>query len=165
MPIVLRLTAKSPHLFSELDFAGRVEDTPLPKDALLHEIGAPILIRPIEERLGLFREELGKKFALLNLRIESGANRHSKVRAAGEKRRWTPVYPREKEPINSSWFCELPAIGIADLLGFVHQETNFLSGFRHVPVFYVKHNPAGNEILASLIAFGTNKGLWKMGEV
>jgi TnpA family transposase len=135
------------------------------KDAVLREIGAPILIRPIEETLAAFREELEKKFALVNQRIESGANRHIKLRGAGEKRRWTLVYPSEEEPINSPFFGELPAIGIADLLRFVHQETNFLSAFTHVLDRYVKHDPAGNEILACLIAFGTNMGLWKMAEV
>jgi TnpA family transposase len=135
------------------------------KDAVLREIGAPILIRPIEETLAAFREELEKKFALVNQRIESGANRHMKVRGAGEKRRWTLVYPSEEEPINSPFFAELPAIGIADLLWFVHRETNFLSAFTHVLDRFVKHDPAGNEILACLIAFGTNMGLWKMAEV
>lgn len=93
------------------------------KDAVLREIGAPILIRPIEETLAAFRQELEEKFALVNERIENGANRHIKVRGAGEKRRWTLVYPNEEEPVNSPFFGELPAIGIADLLWFVHQET------------------------------------------
>ncbi len=135
------------------------------KDVVLREIGAPILIRPIEETLTVFREELEKKFALVNQRIDSGATRHIKVRGAGEKRRWTLVYPSEEEPINSPFFGELPAIGITDLLWFVHQETNFLSAFTHVLDRYVKHDPVWNEILACLIAFGTNMGLWKMAEV
>jgi TnpA family transposase len=135
------------------------------KDAVLREIGAPILIRPIEETLAALRQELEEKFALVNERIENGANRHIKVRGAGEKRRWTLVYPNEEEPVNSPFFGELPAIGIADLLWFVHQETNFLSAFTHVLDRFVKHDPIWNEILACLIAFGTNMGLWKMAEV
>jgi TnpA family transposase len=135
------------------------------KDAVLREIGAPILIQPIEETLAAVREDLEKKFALVNQRIESGANRHIKVRGAGEKRRWTLVYPSEEEPINGPFFGELPAIGIADLLWFVHGETNFLSAFTHVLDRYVKHDPAGHEVLACLIAFGTNMGLSKMAAV
>ena len=135
------------------------------KDAVLREIGAPILIRPIEETLAAVREELEKKFALVNQRIESGANRHIKVRGAAEKRRWTLVYPSEEEPINSPFFGELSAIGIADLLWFVHGEANFLSAFTHVLDRYVKHAPAGHEVLACLIAFGTNMGLSKMAAV
>lgn len=135
------------------------------KDAVLRDIGAPILVRPIDETLEAFRAELAKKFTLVNQRIESGANRHIKVRGAAEKRRWSLVYPSEEEPINSPFFSELPAIGIADLLWFVHQKTNFLSAFTHVLDRYVKHNASWNEILACLIAFGTNMGLWKMAEV
>jgi len=117
------------------------------KDAVLREIGAPILIRPVEETLVAFREGLETKSALVNQRIENGANRHFKLRGAGEKRRWTLVYPSEEEPINSPFFGELPAIGIADLLRFVDQETNFLSAFTHVLNRYVKHDPVCNEIL------------------
>lgn len=135
------------------------------KDAVLREIGAPILSRPIEETLTAFREELEKKFGLVSQRIENGVNRHIKIRGAGDKRRWTLVYPSEEEPINGPFFGELPAIGIADLLWFVHQETNFLSAFTHVLDRFVKHDPVWNEILACLIAFGTNMGLWKMAEV
>jgi hypothetical protein len=135
------------------------------KDAVLREIGAPILLPPIAETLAALREELEKKFALVNQRIESGTNRHIKLHGAGEKRRWTLVYPSEEEPINSPFFGELPAIGIADLLWFVHGETNFLSAFTHVLDRYIKHEPAWHEILACLIAFGTNMGLWKMAAV
>lgn len=135
------------------------------KDAVLREIGAPILSRPIEETLTAFREELEKKFALVNQRIESRVNRHINIRGAGDKRRWTLVYPSEEEPINGPSFGELPTIGIADLLWFVHQETNFLSAFTHVLDRFVKHDLVRNEILACLIAFGTNMGLWKMAEV
>jgi TnpA family transposase len=135
------------------------------KDAMLREIGAPILMRQIVDTLTVLREELEQKFALVNQQIESGANRHIKLRGAGEKRRWTLVYPSEEEPINSPFFGELPAVAIADLLWFVHGQTNFLSAFIHVLDRYVKHEPAGHEILACLIAFGTNMGLWKMAAV
>jgi hypothetical protein len=74
------------------------------KDAVLREIGAPILIQPIEETLATLCEELEQKFVLVNQRIESGANRHIKLRGAGEKRRWTLVYPSDEEPINSPFF-------------------------------------------------------------
>src|ERR1017187_5428174 len=135
------------------------------KESLLREIGAPLLLAPINETLGTFREALEAKFEQVNQRIGSGDNRHLKVRGAGEKRRWKLMYPSEEEPINSSFYSQLPGIGIADLLWFVAGKTGFLRAFTHVLDRYVKHEPEPQEILACIVAMGTNMGLGKMAEV
>ncbi|MFN1208663.1 Tn3 family transposase, partial [Enterococcus lactis] len=44
-------------------------------------------------------------------------------------------------------------------------ETGFLKSFTHVLDRYVKHDPDPQEILAGIVAMGTNMGLWKMAEV
>ncbi len=134
------------------------------KDAVLRDIGAAILLTPIEETLAAFREELERKFALVNQHIDSGDNRAVKVRGTGKKRRWTLVYPSEEEPIDSLLYGKLPAIGIADLLWFVNERTQFLRAFTPVMHRYGKHDPGWHEILACVIAYGTNMGLWKMAE-
>lgn len=135
------------------------------KDAVLAEIGAPILMRPIEETLATFREALESRFTEVNRRIAECANEHIKVTGKGDKRRWTLIYPTAEEPINSPFYSQLPGIGIADLLGFVASRTGFLGTFTHVLDRYVKHDPDPREILACVVAFGTNMGLWKMAEV
>ena len=134
------------------------------KDAILREIGAPILLAPIEETLAAYRTELEAKFKRVNERIENGDNKHIKVTGAGDERRWTLIYPAEEEPINSPFYGQLPGIGIADLLWFVAQETGFLSAFTHVLERYVKQEADPRLILACIVAMGTNMGLWKMAE-
>ena len=59
----------------------------------------------------------------------------------------------------------MPGIAIADLLWFVAENTGFLGAFSHVLDRYVKHEPDPREILACIVAMGTNMGLWKMAEV
>jgi len=59
----------------------------------------------------------------------------------------------------------LPGISIADLLWFVTEKTGFLSAFTHLLDRFVKHEPAPRDLLACLVALGTNMGLWKMAEV
>jgi hypothetical protein len=59
----------------------------------------------------------------------------------------------------------LPGISIADLLWFVAEKTGFLRAFTHVLDCYVKHEPDPREILAGIVAMGTNMALWKMAEV
>jgi TnpA family transposase len=134
------------------------------KDAVLREIGAPILLAPIEETLATFREALEAKFAVVNKRINSGDNNHIKVRGAEKKRRWALVYPDEEE-VNTLFFEQIPSIGVADLLWFVAGKTGFLRAFTHVLDRYAKHDPSAQEILACIIAMGTNMGLWKMADV
>jgi TnpA family transposase len=135
------------------------------KDTVLREIGAPVLLTPIEETLAAFHTELEDKFERVNRRIENADNKHIKITGTGDKRRWSLVYPAEEEPINSPFYGQLPGIGVADLLRFVAERTNFLSAFTHVLGRYVKHEADPRHVLACLVAMGTNMGLGKMAEV
>jgi len=135
------------------------------KDAVLREIGSPVLLAPIEETLATLRAELEEKYERVNRRIENGENKHIKITGTGDKRRWTLIYPTEEEPINSPFYGHLPGIGVADLLRFVAGKTNFLSAFTHVLGRYVKQEADPRHLLACIVAMGTNMGLWKMAEV
>ena len=135
------------------------------KDALLHEIGAPLLLVPIKETLAALREEIEARFVSVNKRIEDGSNKHIKITGAGAKRRWTLLYPTAEEPANSPFFSQLPGIDIEELLWFVAGKTGFLSSFTHVLDRYVKHESDPRELLACVVAMGTNMGLQKMADV
>ena len=135
------------------------------RDAVLQEIGAPLLLAPIEEILKTFRQALETRFAEVNQRIADGANQHIKVTGLNDKRRWKLIYPTSTEPLNNPFYGQLPGIGIADLLWFVAGSTGFLSAFSHVLDRYIKHAPDPHEILACVVDLGTNMGLWKMAEV
>jgi hypothetical protein len=102
------------------------------KEAVLREVGAPILLAPIQDTLAAFHEELEGKIQRVNERIENGDNQHIKVTGAADKRRWSLIYPTEEEPINSPFYGQLPGVGVADLLWFVAEKTGFLSAFTHV---------------------------------
>jgi hypothetical protein len=57
---------------------------------------------------------------------------------------------------------QLPGIDIEELLWFIARKTGFLRDFTHVLDRYVKHEPDPREILACIVAMGTNMGLRKM---
>ncbi|MBL8509859.1 MAG: DUF4158 domain-containing protein, partial [Chitinimonas sp.] len=135
------------------------------KDAVLQDIGLPILLRPIEETLVIFREALETRYTQVNQRILEAANEHIKVKGRAEKRRWTLIYPTAEEPVNNPFYSRLPGIGIADLLRFVGSRTGFLDAFTHVLERNVKTEPDPREVLACIVALGTNMGVWKMAEV
>lgn len=135
------------------------------KEAILREIDSPVLTRPIEETLAIFREALESRFSEVNQRILDCRNEHIKVRGRGERRRWSLIYPAQEEPLNSPFYSRLPGIGIADLLAFVGAKTGFLGQFTHVLDRYVKHDLDPRKVLACVVAMGTNMGLAKMAEV
>ena len=135
------------------------------KDTVLREVGLPVLLAAIQEALATLLADLEAKLCAVNLRIAEGLNQHIKVPRSNSKRHWTLVYPTAEEPDNHPFYSQLPGISIADLLRFVASATGFLKGFTHVLDRYVKHNPSAQEILACIVAMGTNMGLWKMAVV
>jgi hypothetical protein len=135
------------------------------KDALLQEIDAALLLAPIEETLAGLRDEIEARFVSVNKRIDDGSNKHIKITGIGAKRRWTLIYPTDDEPVNSPFYSQLPGIDIEELLWFVARKTGFLRTFTHVLDRYVKHDPDPREILACIVAMGTNMGLQKMADV
>lgn len=135
------------------------------KEKVLQEIDAPLLLTPIKETLQTWQEQVEAKFQTVNQRIADGQNKHIKVRGKAEKRRWTLIYPGEEESVNHPFFSQVPGIGVADLLWFVNEKTDFLRSFTHVLDRFVRHEPDLREMLACLVALGTNMGLWKMAEV
>lgn len=135
------------------------------KDAILKEIGLPILLAPIKETLLDFHKKLEAMFISVNQRIASGLNKHIVIKGVDEKRRWRLLYPAEEDEVNSPFYSRLPGIGITDLLWFVAEKTGFLGSFTHALDRYVKHEPEPREILACIVAMGSNMGLGQMAEV
>lgn len=135
------------------------------KEDILREIGAPILITPIEDTLANFEEMLESKFEAVNRHIEKMANQYVKIKGRGEKRRWTLIYPETEEPANSPFYGKLDGISVADVLRFVSHNTGFLRSFTHVLDRYVKQEPSPRELLACIVGLGTNMGLGKMADV
>jgi TnpA family transposase len=135
------------------------------KDAILKEIGAPMLLAPIEETLASSREKIEAMFASVNKRIEDGSNQHVKITGTGEKRRWTLLYPTEYEQMDSPFYSQLPGIDIEELLWLVADKTGFLKDFTHILDRYVKDESDPRKLLACVVAMATNMGLKKMAEV
>ena len=135
------------------------------KDAVLAEIGQPVLTTPIEETLATLRTKLEDRLATVNQRVSARLNTNIKVMGQGDKKRWSLIYPTAPETSNTPFYSQLPGIAVADLLRFVNKESNFLDAFEHVVNRAVKHVPDLRQILACVVAYGTNMGLGKMAEV
>lgn len=134
-------------------------------ESILRDLDAPKLQASIHDTLKDLRGQLDAKFEAVNSHIADGENAHIVVRGKGETRRWTLTYPTLEEGLSSPFYAQIPGIGIAELLWFVAHATGYLAAFTHALDRYVKHPPDSREILACVVAMGTNMGLLKMAEV
>lgn len=71
----------------------------------------------------------------------------------------------DTESINHSFYDTLKQIDIRNVLNFVDQHCQFLDSFEHILGCYAKQNKENRILIACLIAWGTNMGLGRMGEI
>ena len=67
--------------------------------------------------------------------------------------------------MNHPFYDALRQVDIGSLLHFVNQQCQFMEAFEHVLGRYVKQAADDLAIIACLVAWGTNMGLGRMGEI
>ncbi len=135
------------------------------KKKLIANTGLAILRQPVKTHLSDLKERLETRISEVNARIISGENEHFKITKPGTQPRWSLQYPRESDPVNHAFFDTLPQVDISRVLHFVHQRCGFMEAFDHVLERYVKSDADTRSLTACLIAWGTNMGLGKMGNI
>lgn len=78
--------------------------------------------------------------------------------------RWTLHSPCANDTINHPIFDALKQVNIGSVLHFVNQRCQFIDAFEHLLGRYTKQDADERTIMASLIAWGTNLGLGRMGQ-
>jgi hypothetical protein len=135
------------------------------KDALMADAGLALLMQPIQEHLAALEQQLEGRIAEVNQRIAAGENEHLQIIRRGPHLRWTLHYPRGSEPVNHPFFEQLRQMEISSVVHFVHQQCRFMDAFEHILGRYVKHEADDRAIVACLLAWGTNMGLGRMGDI
>ena len=135
------------------------------KDELIERAELPILKLPVEEHLAGLEKELEGRINKVNKRIEDGKNEYVKIKEKRGKRGWSLKYPGDNDEINHPVFDSLKQVGIGSVLDFVNQRCRFMDAFEHVLDRYVKTHIDERAIFASLLAWGTNTGLGRMGQI
>ncbi|CAM5552883.1 hypothetical protein [Rhodanobacter lindaniclasticus] len=85
------------------------------RETVLQEIGAPLLLAPIEDTLSTFREALEARFSQVNQRITDSANKHIKLTGRAERRRYLNRSTRQRRNpsvARSTASCLAPALPI-----------------------------------------------------
>ena len=129
------------------------------------DTGLAALKQPIKEHLAALEQMLEERITKVNQRIISGENEHFQMTKRGKQSRWTLQYPRASEQVNHPFFDTLKQVDIGDVLHFVNRQCQFMEVFEHVLGRYVKQEPDDCVLIACLVAWATNMGMGKMGEL
>ncbi len=135
------------------------------KETVIAQAGLLILLQPIQDHLAALERQLEARIVAVNQRIAAGENTYFKIKRRGDRTRWTLQYPRRSEAINHGVFDRLRPLDIGSLLHFVNQACPFMTCFEHVLGRYVNQMLDERVIRACLVAWGTNMGLGRMGEI
>jgi TnpA family transposase len=132
---------------------------------LLTASGRTMLDRPIRDQLAELEVELETCIQEVNARIANGSNTHINLRQQGEHTRWTLPYPRSSEPVNHPIFDAIPHVDLSRVLAFADDGCQMREAFTHVLGRYGAVEPASAVLRACLVAWGTNMGLGRMGDI
>jgi len=132
------------------------------KETLIAQVGLPILTQPVEEHLAELEALLETRLKEVNQRIASGENEHIIVKKSG---RWHLPYSRMGDAINDPFFDALSQVDIQAVCKFVHHRCQFLKEFTHVLHRYARRTADEQTLIACIIAWGTNMGLGRMGQI
>jgi TnpA family transposase len=135
------------------------------KEKLITDTGLTILNRPIHNHLVELENQLETRIKEVNQRISLGNNKHFQIKNRGDHSRWTLQYVSDPECINHSFFDSLKQIEIGSILHYVDKQCHFIDAFEHILGRYAKQNREDQVLVACLIAWGTNMGLGRMGEI
>ena len=135
------------------------------KASLIANTSLPLLKQPIREHLAQLEQRLEDRLVAVNRRIASGENAHFEIKRRAPKVRWTLQYPRDSEPVNHPFFDALNQVDIGSVLHFANRHCRFLEAFGHVLGRYAKQEADDRTMSACLVAWGTNVGLGRMGQI
>jgi TnpA family transposase len=137
------------------------------KAALINELDLPILTMPIEAHLADLKTRLETRLVEVNQRIADGDNEHFRVKRRRGKDRWTLRYPASPAPddVNHPFYSRLKQTDVRAVLAFAQERCGFMNAFEHVLGRYRKSDLDSRTLTACLIAWGSNMGLGKMGEI
>ena len=134
------------------------------KDKLLVDAGLTTFYQPIHEHLAELKQQLEGRLTEVNQRIASGENEHVHKKR-GRYGRWALSNTRDTESINHTFFDALRPIDIGSVLHYANQHCSFMEAFDHILGRYAKQSREDHVLVACLIAWGTNMGLGRMGEI
>ncbi len=131
---------------------------------IIQKAHIPALTDNIGVRLKELKDILENMITVVNQRINSGKNKHVKIKKKGTVVKWNLPYKKINADFNNPFYDKLPQINIIDLLAFVDSKCHYTRAFSHIKTYESKKDIDYEYILASILADATGLGIYKMSE-
>ena len=137
------------------------------KETLLAQLELPILTLPVEEHLAKLRMQLEARLTEVNRRIAADDNEHFKLKRRRGQNGFALRYPKPVEPddVNHPFYTQLKQTDVRAVLEFAQTCCGFMDAFNHVLGYSARSALDNHTLTACLIAWGSNMGLGKMGDI
>ncbi|NMU71940.1 Tn3 family transposase, partial [Vibrio parahaemolyticus] len=109
--------------------------------------------------------DLEEKLASVSDHIFSGDNQYVEFSQDRHELKWSIPNRRWKESVDNPIYSQIKHMGIVDLLKFVQQKTGFLDAFSHISANHDVLSINHDDLIACVLANGTNYGLYKMANI
>lgn len=143
------------------------EEWKINKPTIIKKLDAPKILKSAEEVLEEWKNIINPLYERTNLRIKKGLN--PSVQIDGKHKngstKWHLIYTETSTPLNHQIYRQFTPIDIASLLQLVDTHTNFLAAFTHLFGSNVNRNTDKHQLIACIVAFGTNYGIGKMAGI
>tara|TARA_R110001583_G_scaffold194762_2_gene366866 strand:+ start:232 stop:3063 length:2832 start_codon:yes stop_codon:yes gene_type:complete len=135
------------------------------KAEVIENTGLSKMLTPINQILADKLGQLTHTLEQAGHRIFTGDNQYVEFVPGKTELKWSIPNKRWQDTVENPIYNQIKHMGIVELMLFVHQKTGFLDGFSHISRNKEK-SPADNEdLIACILANGTNYGLYKMANI
>ncbi|SGZ15090.1 Transposase [Moritella viscosa] len=137
----------------------------LHKNKIIENTGLDKLLTPINHTLTEKYQQLEQKLKEVSEHIFSGDNQYVEFLHDKNELKWSIPNSRWQQSIDNPIYNQIQHMGIVELMSFVDQKTGFLNAFTHISANKEKVPVNGEDLIACILANGTNYGLYKMANI
>ncbi|WP_275041157.1 MULTISPECIES: Tn3 family transposase [unclassified Pseudoalteromonas] len=135
------------------------------KADIIESTGLDKLSVPINDILAEKQYQLEKKLKEVSNHIFNGDNKYVEVIPGKAELKWSIPNSRWQQAVENPLYNQIQHMGIVELMLFVDEKTNYLNSFTHIATTKEKLPVDKEDLVACILANGTNYGLYKMASI
>lgn len=135
------------------------------KEQIIEKTGLAHPLKHVDTIFAKKLTDLEEKLASVSDHIFSGDNQYVEFSQGRNELKWSIPNRRWKESVDNPIYSQIKHMGIVDLLKFVQQKTGFLDAFSHISANHDVLSINHDDLIACVLANGTNYGLYKMANI
>jgi TnpA family transposase len=132
---------------------------------IIRNTGLDKLVIPIDQTLVKKIKQLEVKLKETSEHIFSGDNKYVELIPGKAELKWSIPNSRWQQTIENPLYSQIQHMGIVELMLFVDQKTGYLNSFTHISATKEKSPVNREDLIACILANGTNYGLYKMANI